>query len=88
MWQRLYIELFEHPRMQDLKNVTFETNTTQKLHPDFKNYLESQDRFAVTWSCPQTILFVENLGKLLYCPILLVNITVLTAVIHPKFVRY
>ena len=50
-WQRLYIELFEHPRMQDLKNVTFETNTTQKLHPDFKNYLESQDRFAVTWSC-------------------------------------
>ena len=50
-WQRLYIELFEHPRMQDLKNVTFETNTTQKLHPDFKNYLESQERFAVTWSC-------------------------------------
>ena len=50
-WQRLYVELFEHPRMQDLKNVTFETNTTQKLHPDFKNYLESQDRFAVTWSC-------------------------------------
>merc|ERR1711965_575217 len=21
-WQRLYVELFEHPRMQDLKNVT------------------------------------------------------------------
>ena len=30
-WQRLYIELFEHPRMQDLKNVTFETNTTQSV---------------------------------------------------------
>ena len=50
-WQRLYIELFEHPRMQDLKNVTFETNTTQPLHSDFYEYLESQDRFEVTWSC-------------------------------------
>lgn len=50
-WQRLYIELFEHPRMQDLRNVTFETNTTQKLHDDFFNYLNNQDRFTVTWSC-------------------------------------
>ena len=50
-WQKLYIDLFEHPRMQDLKNVTFETNTTQKLHPDFREYLENQNRFQVTWSC-------------------------------------
>ena len=50
-WQKLYIDLFEHPRMQDLKNVTFETNTTQKLHPDFAQYLTDQDRFEVTWSC-------------------------------------
>ena len=50
-WQRLYIELFEHPRMQDLKNVTFETNTTQKLHDSFRDYLNNQDRFEVTWSC-------------------------------------
>ena len=50
-WQRLYIELFEHPRMQDLQNVTFETNTTQHLHDDFYNYLMDQDRFEVTWSC-------------------------------------
>ena len=50
-WQRLYVELFEHPRMKDLKNVTFETNTTQLLHADFKNYLQDQDRFEVTWSC-------------------------------------
>ena len=50
-WQRLYIELFEHPRMQDLKNVTFETNTTQRLKDDFYNYLSNQDRFEVTWSC-------------------------------------
>jgi len=50
-WQKLYIELFEHPKMQGLKNVTFETNTTQHLHDDFFNYLTDQDRFAVTWSC-------------------------------------
>ena len=50
-WQRLYIELFEHPKMGDLKNVTFETNTTQLLHGEFKDYLQSQDRFEITWSC-------------------------------------
>jgi 7-carboxy-7-deazaguanine synthase len=50
-WQKLYIDLFEHPKMKDLKNVTFETNTTQHLHEDFFNYLNTQDRFAVTWSC-------------------------------------
>ena len=50
-WQKLYIELFEHPRMKDLKNVTFETNTTQHLHKDFIDYLNTQNRFEVTWSC-------------------------------------
>jgi organic radical activating enzyme len=50
-WQRLYVDLFKHPRMQDLKNVTFETNTTQSLHDDLFDYLNDQDRFEVTWSC-------------------------------------
>ena len=50
-WQRLYVELFEHPRMQDLKNVTFETNTSQHLHDDLFNYLNDQDRIKITWSC-------------------------------------
>jgi organic radical activating enzyme len=50
-WQRFYAELFEHPRMEDLKNVTFETNTTQTLRDDFREYLETQNRFKVTWSC-------------------------------------
>jgi organic radical activating enzyme len=50
-WQRLYVELFEHPKMRDLKNVTFETNTTQTLHNDFYEYLSNQERFTVTWSC-------------------------------------
>ena len=50
-WQRLYVELFEHPRMQDLRNVTFETNTTQPLHDDLYDYLNNSDRITVTWSC-------------------------------------
>jgi len=50
-WQKLYIDLFEHPRMKDLKNVTFETNTTQPLHSEFYEYLNTQNRFEVTWSC-------------------------------------
>jgi 7-carboxy-7-deazaguanine synthase len=50
-WQRLYVDLFEHPKMADLKNVTIETNTTQLLHEDFRNYLENVARFTTTFSC-------------------------------------
>jgi 7-carboxy-7-deazaguanine synthase len=50
-WQQLYIELFEHPRMKDLKNVTFETNTTQFLHEDFRDYLQHRAGFVTTFSC-------------------------------------
>ena len=50
-WQKFYAELLEHPRMKDLKNVTFETNATQKLQSPFKDYLNNQERFTVTWSC-------------------------------------
>jgi 7-carboxy-7-deazaguanine synthase len=38
-WQRAYEELLSHPDMADLKNITFETNGTQKLRPKFKEYL-------------------------------------------------
>lgn len=38
-WQRAYAELLSHPKMADLKNITFETNGTQELHADFKLYL-------------------------------------------------
>ena len=38
-WQRAYSELLSHPRMGDLKNITFETNGTQELHKDFRHFL-------------------------------------------------
>jgi len=38
-WQRAYPELLDNPRMKKCKDITFETNGTQKLHPDFKLFL-------------------------------------------------
>ena len=38
-WQRGYEELLSQGGMSDLKNITFETNGTQKLQPKFKEYL-------------------------------------------------
>ena len=38
-WQRAYPDLLDHPKMLDLKEITFETNGTQKLTPEFKDYL-------------------------------------------------
>ena len=39
-WQRAYPDLLNHPKMQNLKEITFETNGTQKLTPEFKEYLK------------------------------------------------
>lgn len=38
-WQALYPELLSNPRMRDLRNLTFETNGTQHLHKEFKDFL-------------------------------------------------
>ena len=38
-WQRAYPDLLDHTRMQNLKEITFETNGTQELSPEFRHYL-------------------------------------------------
>jgi organic radical activating enzyme len=38
-WQRAYPDLLDHPKMAGLKEITFETNGTQKLTEEFKHYL-------------------------------------------------
>jgi hypothetical protein len=38
-WQRAFPDLLDHPKMAALKEITFETNGTQKLDPEFKTYL-------------------------------------------------
>jgi organic radical activating enzyme len=38
-WQRAFPDLLDHSKMATLKEITFETNGTQKLDPTFKDYL-------------------------------------------------
>jgi 7-carboxy-7-deazaguanine synthase len=38
-WQRAYPDLLNNEKMKGLKEITFETNGTQKLTPEFKEYL-------------------------------------------------
>jgi organic radical activating enzyme len=40
-WQRAYPDLLDHPKMSNLKEITFETNGTQKLTDEFKQYLHT-----------------------------------------------
>jgi organic radical activating enzyme len=53
-WQRAYPELLSHPMMSELKEITFETNGTQKLDAKFKEYLRDwafgSDEREVTFS--------------------------------------
>ena len=44
-WQRAYPDLLRHPKMAGLKEITFETNGTQKLTPEFKEFL-------IEWQMP------------------------------------
>ena len=45
-WQRAYEELLSHERMQDLRNITFETNGTQTLQNKFIDYLLNWSEIA------------------------------------------
>lgn len=38
-WQRAYPDLLDHPKMVGLKELTFETNGTQDITPEFRRYL-------------------------------------------------
>jgi len=40
-WQRSYEDLIAHPKMHGLKEITFETNGTQKLQKSFKDFLSA-----------------------------------------------
>jgi len=40
-WQRAYPDLLNHPKMSNLKEITFETNGTQELSKEFASYLHT-----------------------------------------------
>lgn len=46
-WQQLYPTLLSDDNMQDLFNLTFETNGTQELYPEFKDFLAQWKRDSV-----------------------------------------
>lgn len=56
-WQRAYPSLLDDPKMAGLREITFETNGTQELTPEFRKYLlnwtlgnKSRGREALTFS--------------------------------------
>jgi organic radical activating enzyme len=40
-WQKAYPDLLDHPKMDKLSEITFETNGTMRLTKDFKEYLKN-----------------------------------------------
>jgi len=61
-WQKAYPALLSHPKMRGLKEITFETNGTQKLNEGLKKYLlewlkqdsERQITFSVSAKLPNS----------------------------------
>jgi 7-carboxy-7-deazaguanine synthase len=49
-WQQIYPELLKHPKLAELKNITFETNGTQELLNTFEDYLYQERRYQTTFS--------------------------------------
>jgi organic radical activating enzyme len=53
-WQRAYPDLLSNEKMRSLKEITFETNGTQELSHDFKEYLTTwkmnREKNALTFS--------------------------------------
>jgi 7-carboxy-7-deazaguanine synthase len=73
--------------MKDLKNVTFETNTTQLLHEDLFEYLDNSSRITVTWSCsPKLSVSGESWEDAIKPDIALNYSTVDSSDIYLKFV--
>ena len=77
-WQRLYVELFDHPRMQDLRKML---HLKQILHNTYmkisSTILTTKIELKSLGVVPQNLVLAENLGKLLLSLTLLVSISVL-----------
>jgi organic radical activating enzyme len=69
-WQRAYQELLANPSMSDLKNITFETNGTQKLQPAFKEYMEDWNDWhrEITFSVSAKLSASGELWEEAICP--------------------
>lgn len=87
-WQDLYPALLDQSRMYDLKNITFETNTTQMLKEPLWDYLyQNQNRFEVTFSCsPKLSVSGESWDKAILPDVARQYLTLPNAHLYLKFV--
>ena len=53
-WQRAYPDLLDHTDMRNLKEITFETNGTQNLTQEFKDYLSE---WSIRNNYPRAVTF-------------------------------
>jgi len=74
-WQRAYPELLNHANMSELKEITFETNGTQELAKEFRQYLlnwtlgnRSRGRDALTFSVSAKLPGSGELWEDAICP--------------------
>ena len=56
-WQRAYEDLISHPDMRELKEITFETNGTQKLQSGFKTFLQEWKKPPLGFASNKEITF-------------------------------
>jgi organic radical activating enzyme len=56
-WQRVYEDMISDPRMRDLRNITFETNGTQKLQSRFRDFLQAWQQPALGQTQSQFVTF-------------------------------
>ena len=86
-WQKNYVELFNHPKMKDLKNVTIETNGTQALRPEFVDFITHQERICITFSCsPKLSVSGESWSDAIRPEVALGYYNVANSIMYFKFV--
>jgi organic radical activating enzyme len=76
-WQRAYPELLSHPKMQGLKEITFETNGTQELSQGLYGFLldweTSHDHRQITFSVSAKLSCSGEIREQAICPDIVTN---------------
>ena len=71
-WQRAYPDLLSHPKMTPLKEITFETNGTQDLSVEFKDYMDkwkrNREKNALTFSVSPKLSISGEKWEEAICP--------------------
>ena len=71
-WQRAYPDLLSNEKMRSLKEITFETNGTQLLSNDFKEYLRTwkmnREKNALTFSVSPKLSISGEKWEEAICP--------------------